>query len=196
MMESSRRQFFKACGAGLAGSSLALLGFSPTQALAEIRSFKLERTTETRNTCPYCSVGCGILMYSIGDKAKNATASIVHIEGDPDHPVNRGTLCPKGAGLLDFVHSPDRLRYPQVREAGATEWKRISWDEALDRVARHMKDDRDKNFVEKNAAGQTVNRWVTTGLLAASASSNESGFLTHKVVRSLGMLSFDNQARV
>jgi formate dehydrogenase major subunit len=141
-------------------------------------------------------VGCGILMYSIGDKAKNATASIVHIEGDPDHPVNRGTLCPKGAGLLDFVHSPDRLRYPQVREAGATEWKRISWDEALDRVARHMKDDRDKNFVEKNAAGQTVNRWVTTGLLAASASSNESGFLTHKVVRSLGMLSFDNQARV
>jgi len=196
VMESSRRQFFKACGAGLAGSSLALLGFSPTQALAEIRSFKLERTTETRNTCPYCSVGCGILMYSIGDKAKNATASIVHIEGDPDHPVNRGTLCPKGAGLLDFVHSPDRLRYPQVREAGATEWKRISWDEALDRVARHMKDDRDKNFVEKNAAGQTVNRWVTTGLLAASASSNESGFLTHKVVRSLGMLSFDNQARV
>jgi len=141
-------------------------------------------------------VGCAILMYSIGDKAKNATASIVHIEGDPDHPVNRGTLCPKGAGLLDFVHSPDRLRYPQVREAGATEWKRISWDEARDRVARHMKDDRDKNFVEKNAAGQTVNRWVTTGLLAASASSNESGFLTHKVVRSLGMLSFDNQARV
>ncbi len=135
-------------------------------------------------------------MYSIGDKAKNATSSIIHIEGDPDHPVNRGTLCPKGAGLLDFVHSPNRLRYPQLREAGATEWKRISWDEALDRVARHMKDDRDKNFVEKNAEGHTVNRWVTTGLLAASASSNESGFLTQKVVRSLGMLSFDNQARV
>jgi formate dehydrogenase major subunit len=172
------------------------LGFSPTAVLAEVRNFKLERTTETRNTCPYCAVGCGILMYSIGDKAKNARSEIIHIEGDPDHPVNRGTLCPKGAALLDFVRSPSRLRHPEVREAGSDAWKRISWDEAFDRIARHMKADRDKNFVEKTADGLTVNRWLTTGLLAASASSNESGYLTHKVVRSLGILGFDNQARV
>jgi formate dehydrogenase major subunit len=164
--------------------------------LAEVREYKLARTTETRNTCPYCSVGCGLLMYSLGDKAKNAPAEIIHIEGDPDHPVNRGTLCPKGAGLLDFVHSPNRLKYPEYRAPGSDKFVRISWDEAFDRIARLMKDDRDKNFIAKNADGATVNRWLSTGFLAASASSNESGYLTHKVVRSLGMLAFDNQARV
>jgi formate dehydrogenase major subunit len=135
-------------------------------------------------------------MYSIGDKAKNVKADIFHIEGDPDHPVNRGTLCPKGAGLLDFVHSPSRLKYPQVREAGSKEWKRISWDEAMDRIAKLMKADRDANFIAKNAEGKTVNRWLTTGMLCASASSNEAGYITHKVMRSMGMLIFDNQARV
>jgi len=195
-MEMNRRQFFRVSAAGLAGSSLASLGYSPTEALAETRNFKLARATETRNTCPYCSVGCGVIMYSLGDKAKNVTTNIVHIEGDPDHPVNRGTLCPKGAGLLDFVHSSNRLKYPAVREPGSKEWKRISWDEAFDRVAKLMKADRDANFIATNSNGQTVNRWLSTGMLCASASSNESGYITHKTMRSLGMLVFDNQARV
>jgi formate dehydrogenase major subunit len=195
-MQVTRRQFFKVCGGALGSSSLAMLGFLPGEALAEVREFKLQRTTETRNTCPYCSVGCGLLMYSLGDNAKNAKGSVIHIEGDPDHPVNRGTLCPKGAGLLDFVHSPNRLKYPEVREAGTREWKRISWEDAFARIAKLMKADRDKNFEARNKDGATVNRWVSTGFLAASASSNESGYLTHKVVRSLGMLAFDNQARV
>jgi formate dehydrogenase major subunit len=170
----TRRQFFKVCAAGMGTSSLGVLGFAPNAALAEVREFKLARTTETRNTCPYCSVGCGLIMYSLGDGAKNAKADIIHIEGDADHPVNRGTLCPKGAALLDFIHSPNRLKHPEVREAGSSEWKRISWD----------------------ADGATVNRWLTTGVLAASASSNETGYITHKFVRSLGILAFDNQARV
>jgi formate dehydrogenase major subunit len=195
-MDMNRRQFFRVSGAGLAASSLVALGFSPTQALAETRNFKLARTTETRNTCPYCSVGCGVIMYSLGDRAKNVIGSIIHIEGDPDHPVNRGTLCPKGAGLLDFVHSPSRLKYPEVREPGTNEWKRISWDEAMSRIAKLLKADRDANFIAKNADGQVVNRWTSSGMLAASASSNESGYITHKVMRSMGMLVFDNQARV
>lgn len=195
-MQLTRRQFFKICGAGLGSSSIALMGFSPTEALAEVRTFKLARATETRNTCPYCSVSCGVILYSMGDKAKNAESRIFHIEGDPDHPVNRGTLCPKGAALLDFVNSPSRLKYPEVREAGSDEWKRVGWDEALTRIAKLMKADRDANFIAKNAEGATVNRWLTTGFLAASASSNESGYITHKVVRSLGILAFDNQARV
>jgi len=195
-MDMNRRQFFKACAAGLGGSSLALLGFSPQEVLAETRNYKLARATETRNTCPYCSVGCGILMYSLGDKAKNAHSEIIHIEGDPDHPVNRGTLCPKGAGLIDFIHSPNRLKYPEHRAAGSNEWKRISWDEAFDKIAKLMKADRDANFVAQTADGKVVNRWLTTGMLAASASSNESGYITHKAIRSLGMLVFDNQARV
>lgn len=195
-MDMNRRQFFRVSGAGLAASSLVALGFSPATALAETRHFKLARTTETRNTCPYCSVGCGLIMYSLGDRAKNVVADIIHIEGDPDHPVNRGTLCPKGAGLLDFVHSPNRLKYPEVREPGSKEWKRVSWDEAMSRIARLMKADRDANFVTSNAAGQVVNRWTSTGMLCASASSNETGYITHKTMRSMGMLVFDNQARV
>ena len=195
-MDMDRRQFFRVSGAGLAASSLVALGFSPTAALAEARNFKLARATETRNTCPYCSVGCGIIMYSLGDKAKNVTSSIIHIEGDPDHPVNRGTLCPKGAGLLDFVHSPNRLKFPEIREPGSKEWKRVSWDEAMDRLVKLMKADRDANFQDTNADGKPVNRWLTTGMLCASASSNEAGYITHKAMRSMGMLVFDNQARV
>jgi len=196
MAELTRREFLKISGATLAASSLVVLGFTPQQALAEVREFKLARATETRNTCPYCSVACGVLMYSLGDKAKNAKPSIFHIEGDPDHPVNRGTLCPKGASLIDFIHSQSRLRYPEYRAPRAKEWQRISWDEAFDKIARLMKQDRDANFVAKTSDGLTVNRWLTTGMLAASASSNETAYLTHKVVRSLGMLAFDNQARV
>jgi formate dehydrogenase major subunit len=110
--------------------------------------------------------------------------------------VNRGTLCPKGAGLIDFIHSPTRLQQPEYRPPGSDQWQPIAWDDALDRIARLMKEDRDANFVTRTPDGLTVNRWLTTGMLAASASSNEVGYLTHKVVRSLGILAFDNQARV
>ena len=196
MVNMNRRQFFKVTGATLAGSSLALLGAAPGTAMAEVRQYKLARMTETRNTCPYCSVACGLLMYGLGDGATNARASIVHIEGDPDHPVNRGTLCPKGAALIDFIHSPNRLKYPEYRAPGTDKWVRMSWDDALTRITKLMKADRDANFVEKTEDGKTVNRWLTTGMLAASASSNEVGYITHKTVRSMGMLAFDNQARV
>jgi len=196
MHNMSRRQFFKVTGASLGASSLALLGAAPSPALAEVREYKLTRMTETRSTCPYCSVACGILMYGLGDKAKNVITSIVHIEGDPDHPVNRGTLCPKGAGLVDFIHSDNRLKYPEYRAPGSDKWERISWDDAFNRIAKLLKDDRDENFVRRSDDGKLVNRWLTTGMLAASASSNEVGYVTHKVIRSTGMLGFDNQARV
>jgi formate dehydrogenase major subunit len=194
-MRITRRGFLKLTASGLGASSLTALGFSPTKALAEVRAFKLAHTSETRNTCPYCSVGCGIIMYGLGDRAKNARTEIIHIEGDADHPVNRGTLCPKGAGLLDFVHSPNRLKFPEFRAPGEREWKRVSWDWALDRIARLMKDDRDQHLITKSG-DVTVNRWVTTAFLAASASSNESGYITNKVIRALGMTALDNQARV
>ncbi len=195
-MQVNRRQFFKLSAASLGGSSLAALGFSPGEALAEVRTFKLTRTTETRNTCPYCSVACGIILYSLGDKAKNAKSEIIHIEGDPDHPVSRGSLCPKGAGLLGFVHSESRITFPEYRAPGSNAWLRVTWDWALERIAKLMKEDRDRHFIAKNEAGQTVNRWPTVGFLAASAASNEAGYLTHKVLRSLGFVVLDNQARV
>jgi formate dehydrogenase major subunit len=195
-MSFTRRQFIKLSASGIGATSLTALGFSPTRVLADVRTFKLARTTETRNTCPYCAVGCGVILYSLGDRSKNAKSEIIHVEGDPDHPVNRGTLCPKGASLLDFVKSPDRLRYPEYRAPGSDKWERVTWDWALDKIARLMKDDRDAHFEEKNAAGATVNRWTTVAFLAASASSNETGHLTGKLVRSVGAIAADNQARL
>ncbi len=192
----NRRKFFKITGATLSGSSIGLLSFGSAKLAAESRQYKLSRMTETRNTCPYCSVACGILLYSLGDQAKNAHASVVHIEGDPDHPVNRGTLCPKGAGLLDFIHSPNRLKFPEYRAPCSSKWERISWDHAFERISKLLKNDRDRNFLEKTEDGKVVNRWVTTGMLATSAASNEVGYVTHKIMRSMGVLTFDNQARV
>lgn len=197
-MELSRRQFMAGAGAGLAGTTLGALGFGDVEAAmaASIRPYKLAGTTETRNTCTYCSVACGIIMYSKGNLSKGEKADIIHIEGDPDHPTNRGTLCPKGAALLDMVKSETRLKYPMVRKSGSSKFERITWEQALDRIARLMKDDRDQNIVVKNNDGVTVNRWTTTGFLAASATTNETAWATYKVVRSAGMVVFDNQARV
>jgi len=195
-MDMNRRQFFKASAAGLVGSSLAAMGFSPTEVMAAAREYKLTRTTESRSTCPYCSVSCGLVIYTLGDRAKNVRPTIVHIEGDPDNPVNRGTLCPKGAGVIDMVQSETRALKPQVREAGSKEWTDISWDDAIDRIARHLKDDRDANMILKNDRGVTVNRWNSTGFLISSAASNETGYLSVKLARGLGMVALDTQARI
>ena len=197
-MEVSRRQFMRGAAAGIAGTALGALGFGDVEMAyaTSIRAWKLASLTETRNTCPYCSVACGVIMYSKSDLKAGEKADIIHIEGDPDHPTNRGTLCPKGAALLDFVHSKTRTLYPQIRKPGSDKFESVSWEVALDRVARLMKDDRDKNFVAKNSDGVTVNRWLSTGFLAASATTNETAWATYKVVRSTGILAFDNQARV
>lgn len=197
-MQLSRRAFVRAAGVGAAGTAMGAFGFGGIEAAhaASIRAYKLAGTTETRNTCPYCSVACGIITYARGDLAKGETARLVHVEGDVDHPTNRGTLCPKGAALLDFAHSETRLTQPKIRKPGSDRFETVSWDAALDRIARLMKDDRDANFIAKNNDGVTVNRWTTTGFLAASATTNESAFLTYKMVRSAGMVVFDNQARV
>lgn len=197
-MDLSRRSFMKLAGAGVAATSMGALGFSEAEAaeIAHVRPFKLATTTETRQTCPYCSVACGIIIYSKGDVRKGDKAEVVHIEGDVDHPTNRGTLCPKGAALKDFVKSPTRLLYPMHRKPGSDKFERMSWDEALDRIARLMKDDRDANLLLKNEKGLDVNRWTTTGMLAASATSNETAWATFKFAKSIGMVGFDNQARV
>ena len=190
----TRRQFFQVTGAGLGTSSMTVMGLANAVDPVFKKPNKLEKTTETRSTCPYCSVSCGVLLYS----AKDATGKqkVVHVEGDTDNPVNKGTLCPKGEGLLDMIDSPDRLQFPEVREPGSKEFKRISWEEALTRIAKRMKADRDKNFVAKNADGLTVNRWNTFGMLVSSASNNESGYMTAKILRSMGVVALDTQARI
>lgn len=198
MTPISRRGFLAGSAAAAAATSLGAFGFSEAEAAvaAAVKPFHLTNTTETRNTCTYCSVACGIIVYAKGDRRKGEKADIVHIEGDADHPTNRGTLCPKGAALRDIVKSETRLTQPMVRRPGSDRFEPISWDSALDKIARALKDDRDANFIEKNEAGITVNRWLTTGFLAASATTNETAYATYKVVRSTGILAFDNQARV
>ena len=195
-IDLSRRSFLRLAGAGVAATSLGALGFGEAEAaeLAHVRDFKLAATTETRNTCPYCSVACGIIIYARPDDT--GKRRVVHIEGDADHPMNRGTLCPKGAALKDFVNAPTRLTQPMIRRPGAAAFEPIGWEDALDRIARAVKDDRDANFLATNEAGVPVNRWTTAGFLAASATTNETAFATYKVVRSMGVVGFDNQARV
>ncbi len=196
-IDLSRRGFLKLAGAGVVATSLGSMGFGEAEAqeLALIRPFKLAMLNETRNTCPYCSVACGIIMYTKGDVHKGQ-ADLIHVEGDVDHPTNRGTLCPKGAALKDFVTSDTRLTEPKIRRPGSDRFEPITWDEALDKIARAMKDDRDENLVQFNEAGVPVNRWTTTGFLAASATTNETAWATFKVVKAMGIAGFDNQARV
>ena len=132
-MDLSRRTFLKSTIAG--GVGLSALGFDLTPVYAQTSSLKISRATETRSTCPYCSVSCGVIIHTLGDKAKNATPQVVHVEGDPDHPINRGTLCPKGSSLEQDILNDRRLLKPQVRRPGGTDWEDISWEQAYTEIA-------------------------------------------------------------
>ena len=191
-MGLTRRTFLKA---GTAGGAIAL-GFDLEEARAEMREFKISRTTETRSTCPYCSVSCGVIIHTLGDRAKNASASVVHVEGDPDHPINRGTLCPKGVTLKEDIQHAQRLTKPQVRRPGSEKWDDISWDEAIAGIAKHIKTTRDKCFVAKNAKDQVVNRNPGIGLIGGCTDTNEFNFLMWKTGAALGVVYRDSQARV
>lgn len=197
-MELSRRSFLKGSGTAALASGFAALGFGEEHAaLAQaVRPYKLLRTTETRSICPYCSVSCGVLMYSLGDNSKNARSEVIHVEGDPDNPVNRGTLCPRGSAILDFVHSKTRVKYPMHRKPGSDKFERVTWDFALDRIATLMKEDRDANFVTTSNDGAPVNRWPTTAAFVTSAMNNEGGYLAAKLMRSAGMIAIETQARI
>jgi formate dehydrogenase major subunit len=193
-METSRRNFIKI--AGLGGAAATMFGFDLKPVYAAVRELKISRATETRSTCPYCSVSCGVLIYTLGDKAKNVTAQVIHVEGDPDHPINRGTLCPKGASLEQDILNERRLLKPQVRRPGGTDWEDISWDQALDEVAAWTKKTRDATFVEKDANGKTVNRCEGIAFTGGCTDTNEFNYLVVKSMRSLGIVYLENQARV
>jgi len=191
-MQISRRGFLKATGVG----TTIALGFDVSPAEAEMREFKISRTTETRSTCPYCAVSCGVIIHTLGDKSKNATAAVVHIEGDPEHPISRGSLCPKGITLKDDITHKDRLTTPKVRRPGSDKWEEISWDEAISKIARHIKTTRDKCFVAKNAKGEVVNRSPGIAMIGGCSDTNEFNFLQWKVITALGVPYRDTQARV
>jgi len=193
-MPTSRRDFIKISTIG--GAAAAVLGFDLQPAYAQLRTLKIERAKETRSLCPYCAVGCGVIIYTIGDGAKNVTPQVVHVEGDPDHPTNLGTLCPKGASLEQDILNDRRLLKPQIRKPGATEWEDITWDEAINQIARKVKDTRDATFIEKDANENTVNRCEGIAFTGGCTDTNEFNWLVVKSMRGLGLVYMENQARV
>jgi formate dehydrogenase major subunit len=192
-VDTTRRVFLKAGSGAIVAS---VLGFDLQRAHAQSRELKISRTTETRSTCPYCSVSCGVIIHTLGDKAKNVTAQVIHVEGDPDHPINRGTLCPKGSSLYHDILNERRLLKPQVRRPGSDHWEDIAWDRAYEEVARHIKKTRDETFVTTDAQGRTVNRCESIAWNGGCTDTNEFNYLVVKAMRSIGLTYIENQARV
>src|SRR6202048_5172200 len=147
-MEISGRGFIQSAVAG--GAALSAFGFDVTPVFAQAKTLKISRTSETRSTCPYCSVSCGVIIHTLGDKAKNVVPQVVHVEGDPDHPINRGTLCPTGASLEQDILNESRLVRPLFRRPGSERWEDIAWDQAIDEISHWVKKTRDATFVEKD----------------------------------------------
>ncbi len=188
-MRVSRRGFIKLTGASAACISLAQLGFnlSPVQAYAA--KLKIEGAREVISICHFCSCGCNVIMHTRQGK-------LINVEGDPDYPVSEGALCAKGAAMLSMHNNDARILKPMYRAPGATKWEEKDWDFVLDRIARRVKDARDKDFMLKNAKGQTVNRVESIFHLGGSQLDNEECALTHQMMRSLGVVYMDHQARV
>src|SRR5438034_312060 len=187
-VQPTRRDFLKLTTVG--GVAAAVFGFDLKPAYAQLRTLRIARANETRSTCPYCSVSCGVIIYTIGDRAKNVTPQVVHVEGDPDHPINRGTLCPKGSSLEQDILNDRRIIKPQVRRPGGTEWEDISWEQALNEIAARVKKTRDDTFIEVDAKGNRVNRCesirsdpdhpINRGTLCPKGSSLEQDILNDR----------------
>ena len=194
-MKTSRRDFLKVGTVG--GVAASVLGFDLTQAHAEVRELKIARTTETRSTCPYCAVSCGVIIHTLGDKSRNVKSTVVHVEGDPDHPINQGTLCPKGITLKQNIVNDLRLTHVMYRAAGKSEWEAKPWDWAIDRIAHLVKETRDAKLVEKDAQGHTINALTAMGVIGGCTDADEVNFLLVKAFRAgLGIVPMEQQARI
>ncbi len=194
-MISSRRDFLRVSTIG--GAAASVLGFDLAPAHAQVREFKIARTTETRSTCPYCAVSCGVIIHTLGDKSRNVKGTVVHVEGDPDHPINQGTLCPKGITLKQNIVNDRRLTKVQYRAPGGDHWEDKSWDWAIDRIAHLLKQTRDEKLIEKDAKGQTINALTAVGVIGGCTDSNENNYLLVKAFRAgLGMVPMEQQARI
>jgi len=189
MATFSRRGFMKITGAGVAVMSLGQLGFDLKPAYAYAKALKIEGAKEVISTCPFCSCGCQIIMHIKDGK-------IVSSEGDPDYPVSEGSLCAKGAAFYTMQVSDHRVITPKYRAPGSDTWEEKDWDWMLDRIARKIKDTRDKDFILKDEKGNEVNRWESYFQLGTSQMDNEECAVAHQMCRALGGVHIDHQARV
>jgi len=194
-MEVSRRTFVKS--AALGGVGLTVFGFDAAPLMAEVRELKISRTTETKSICPYCAVSCGVIIHTLGDKSGNVKPVVVHVEGDPDHPINQGALCPKGITLKDDIVNDRRLTKVQYRAPGSDHWEEKSWDFAIDRIAHLMKETRDSKLREKDDQGRTLNALTAVGVIGGCTDTNEVNYLLVKAFRAgMGVIPIEQQARI
>ena len=184
-MGVSRRDFLKLSGTT---AVLGSLGVNLNPAKAYAKELRIKNAKQTTTICPYCSVGCGLIVHTQDGKVINA-------EGDPDHPINEGTLCSKGAALMQIVNNDKRVMKPLYREPGGSVWKEVEWEWALDRIARLIKDSRDNTFTAESN-GQVVNRTDGIAHVGSAALDNEECYLIQKLVRSWGLVYVEHQARI
>ncbi|HYM49885.1 MAG TPA: twin-arginine translocation signal domain-containing protein [Candidatus Limnocylindrales bacterium] len=190
----TRRTFLKGGAAGAGAVGLTALGFDLAQAAQISQQFKIAGAQEANSLCPYCAVGCSLVAFT--QPNADGTRRIVQIEGNPDSPVNEGRLCPKGATAMQLATSARRVEQPLYRAPGSDHWQQISWDQMLDKLAQRVKDARDATFVAQDAAGNTVNRTEGIAFAGGAAFSSEEGYLATKVMRGLGLIHLEQQARV
>ena len=196
MSAVTRRDILKI---GLAGSgAIVAAGLGFDVALAEStkvkQSLRISGATESHSVCPYCAVGCSLVAYT--RKAADGSVQLLQIEGDPDSPVNEGRLCPKGATAMQLAISPRRVESPLYRAPGATEWTKVTWDFMLDKIAQNIKSSRDATFVTVDGNGNTVNRCEGIAFAGGAAFSSEEGYFASKLMRGLGLVHLEQQARV
>jgi formate dehydrogenase major subunit len=204
-MDVTRRDFLKFSGGTAVAAGAISAGLTPDEAAAKELELRTKGATETTTICPYCSVGCGITVQVKDGK-------VINTEGDPDHPINEGTLCSKGQSLYQVVNNPKRLTKPRYRAAGAAEWKEVEWDWALTEIAKRVKDTRDRTFKltskskvkEKQPDGTekevekdfTVNRTDAIAHVGSAALDNEECYMLQKLLRSWGLVYIEHQARI
>ena len=188
-MAISRRNFLK-CG-GLAAASLAVAG-KPAQANVNSPEMRTKGLQSTTTVCPYCAVGCGMIV-------NTRDGRIVNIEGDTAHPINEGSLCSKGSALFQVANNERRLTRVKYRASGSSSWEEKSWDWAMERIATLMKETRDRNFVRTetiNGQEYVVNRNDGMAMLGAAALDNEECYLLGKFARAMGVGYLEHQARI
>ena len=197
MPEITRREFLKLGAAGTAGMALVPLanplGFDLRAAKIRQQELRIAGAKEVHSVCPYCAVGCSLIAYT---KEVNGKTQLVQVEGDPDSPINEGALCPKGATAMQLATSSRRVEKPLYRAPGATKWEEKSWDFMLDKLANNIKASRDNTFVAQDANGNIVNRTEGVAFAGGAAFSTEEGYFSAKLMRTLGVVHIEQQARV
>ncbi len=191
-MEWNRREFLKIAGATTAVTAFGGLGFDLRPAYAEGQAAKLKFTKQSTSVCCYCSVGCGLICST----DKDGKGRVVNIEGDPDHPINEGALCPKGSSHYQLGNNDRRIQKVLYRAPYSENWEEKSWDWALDRIARKVKEVRDGSFVTKDAKGRVVNRCEGIASVGSAAMDNEECWIYQAMLRAMGLSYIEHQARI